>query len=68
VLKTAIDYIAEHDLVYGVCFHDWAMLLYDEEGTRWVWGLLEYARERGVDIRSYAQFYDSMLAEAADAA
>lgn len=61
-LKTAVDYIVEHDLVYGVCFHDWAMLHYDEEGTRWVWGLLEYARSRGVDIVSYSQFYESMAA------
>ena len=39
------------------------MLHYHEEGTRWVWGLLEYARSRGVDIKSYTQFYESMLAE-----
>ena len=41
------------------------MLHYDEEGTRWVWGLLEYARSRGVDIKSYSQFYESMSARVA---
>ena len=61
-LKAVIDYIIEHDLVYGVCFHDWAMLHYNEEGTRWVWGLLEYARSRGVDVKSYTQFYESQAA------
>ena len=61
-LKGAVDYIIEHDLVYGVCFHDWAMLHYDEEGTRWVWGLLEYARSRGVEISSYNQYYAQQAA------
>lgn len=67
VLHSAVDYIVEHDLVYGVCFHDWAMLYYDEEGTRWVRALLEYARRCGVDIVSYTQFYGSQLAREAAA-
>lgn len=57
-LRSAVDTIAERDLTYGVCFHDWAMLLYDEKGTRWVRSLLEYALERGVEVLSYSQFYE----------
>lgn len=64
-LKGAIDEIVENDWVYGACFHDWAMLVYDEEGTRWVWGLLEYARERGVEIYSYNGYYEHLAAGAA---
>jgi peptidoglycan/xylan/chitin deacetylase (PgdA/CDA1 family) len=61
-LEGAVDHIVEHDLAYGVCFHDWAMLHYDEERTKWVWGLLEHARRRGVEIVSYTQYYQSQAA------
>lgn len=61
VLKTAVDEIVDEDLVYGACFHEWAMLLYDEEGTGWVRGLLEYALERGVDVMSYGDYYARAL-------
>lgn len=57
-LRGAIDEIVEKDLTYGACFHDWAMLLYDEQGTRWVRSLLEYALDQGVEIMSYTQYYE----------
>lgn len=57
VLKEAVDQIVEEDLVYGACFHEWAMLLYNEAGTGWARGLMEYALGRGVEVMSYGQFY-----------
>ena len=62
VLRGAIDEIVAEDLVYGGCFHDWAMLRYDEAGTQWVRALLSYAREMDVEIVSYADYYRSMPA------
>lgn len=57
VLKAGVDEIAENDQVYGACFHEWAMLLYNEEGTRWARGMMEYALERGVEVTSYGDYY-----------
>lgn len=57
VLKAAIDTIVDQDLVYGACFHEWAMLLYDEAGTGWARGMMEYALERGVEVMSYGDYY-----------
>ena len=57
VLKSAVDEIVREDLVYGVCFHDHAMLRYREPHTGWVSGFLDYALSRGVRIMDYAQYY-----------
>ncbi len=62
VLKEAVDEIVAKDLTYAACFHDWAMLRYREERTRWVRTLLSYAREKGVEILSYTDFYRRMQA------
>lgn len=62
VLRDGVDEIVAADLVYGGCFHDWTMLRYDEAGTGWVRSLLSYAREREVEILSYADFYRSKAA------
>jgi hypothetical protein len=59
VLRASIDEVVEGDLVYGACFHDWAQIRYREFETRWVAGLMEYAAELGVVIKSYADFYRS---------
>jgi peptidoglycan/xylan/chitin deacetylase (PgdA/CDA1 family) len=63
VLKAGVDEIAETDLVYGVCFHEWAMLQYDEAGTGWARGLMQYAIERGVEVMSYGDYYARMKAQ-----
>jgi len=57
ILKAGVDEIADTDLVYGACFHEWAMLRYDEAGTGWARGMMEYARERGVEVISYGDFH-----------
>ena len=46
-LKGAVDEIAERDLVYGACFHDWVAVASDERRVGWLRGFLAYARERG---------------------
>jgi peptidoglycan/xylan/chitin deacetylase (PgdA/CDA1 family) len=56
-LKGAVDEIVEHDLVYGVCFHEWAVLSADEEGTGWIRGFLSYAKELGVEITTYTKYW-----------
>ncbi len=57
VLKQGIDEIVEKDLVYGACFHEWAMLRYDEAGTGWALGAMQYALDQGVEVMSYDDFY-----------
>ena len=61
VLRRQIDEAVADDLVYGACFHDWAQLRYRETETRWVAGLMQYAKEQGVATMSYAEFYNSQL-------
>lgn len=56
-LKGAVDEVVEGDLVYGVCFHDWAVLSGDEERTGWIRGFLRYAGERGVEVTSYTEYW-----------
>ena len=53
----AIDEIVEQDLVFATAFHEWCAVEADEEGTGWIRGLIEYARERGVEITSYADYW-----------
>ena len=52
-----MDEIAEQDLVYATAFHDWCALEADEEGTGWIRTLIGHARERGVAIMSYADYW-----------
>lgn len=56
-LKGAVDEIAERDLVYGTCFHDWVAIAADEERTGYIRGLIEYARERDVEVLSYTDYW-----------
>ena len=56
-LKRAVDEVAENDLVYGACFHDWVMLASDERRVEWLRGFLRYARDRGVEITTYTDYW-----------
>jgi hypothetical protein len=56
-LRGAVDHVAEHDLVYGACFHDWVMLASDERRTGWLRGFLRYAVEQGVEVTSYTDYW-----------
>jgi peptidoglycan/xylan/chitin deacetylase (PgdA/CDA1 family) len=56
-LKGAVDHIVEHDLVYGACFHDWVMPASDEERVGWLRGFLAYARDRGVEVTTYTDYW-----------
>jgi len=56
-LVQAVDEAAERDAVYGTCFHDWAVLAANEEGTGWISGAIEHARERGVEVLGYTEYW-----------
>lgn len=56
-LKGAVDEVADNDLVYGACFHDWVMLASDERNVGWLRGFFRYARERGVEITTYTDYW-----------
>jgi len=56
-LRKAIDEIVEQDLVFATAFHEWCAVAADEEGTGWIRGLIEYARERGVEITTYTDYW-----------
>jgi peptidoglycan/xylan/chitin deacetylase (PgdA/CDA1 family) len=56
-LKGAVDEVVAGDLVYGACFHDWAVLSANEEGTGWISGFLAYAQERGVEVTTYTEYW-----------
>jgi len=56
-LRGAIDEVVEQDLVFATAFHEWCAIAADEEGTGWIRGLLEYARERGVEITTYTDYW-----------
>jgi peptidoglycan/xylan/chitin deacetylase (PgdA/CDA1 family) len=56
-LEAAVDEVAERDLVFATAFHEWVAVEADEEGTGWIRGLIERARERGVEVASYADYW-----------
>jgi peptidoglycan/xylan/chitin deacetylase (PgdA/CDA1 family) len=56
-LKGAVDAVAEHDYVYGVCFHEWVPVAAHAEQTRYLHTFLEYARRRNVECLSYSDYY-----------
>jgi peptidoglycan/xylan/chitin deacetylase (PgdA/CDA1 family) len=60
-LKGAVDVVAERDLVYGACFHDWVMLASDERRVGWLRGFLHYAGERGVEVTGYTDYWRRMI-------
>ena len=55
------------DLVFATAFHEWCAVEADEEGTGWIRGLIEHARERGVEITSYADYWAGRPASQAPA-
>jgi peptidoglycan/xylan/chitin deacetylase (PgdA/CDA1 family) len=57
-LKGAVDEVAERDLVYGACFHDWVMLASDEQRVGWLRGFLRYAVDRGVEVTTYTDYWE----------
>jgi peptidoglycan/xylan/chitin deacetylase (PgdA/CDA1 family) len=63
-LEAAVDEIAEQDLVFATAFHEWVAVEADEEGTGWIRGLIERARERGVEVTSYADYAGNYGAQA----
>jgi hypothetical protein len=56
-LQGAVDEIAERDLVYGACFHDWVAIASDERRVGWLRGFLRYAVERGVEVTTYTDYW-----------
>ena len=56
-LKGAVDEVAERDLVYGACFHDWVAIASDERRVGWLRGFLRYAQERGVEVTTYTDYW-----------
>src|SRR3954453_2265119 len=52
-LKGAVDEVAERDLVYGACFHDWVAIASDERRVGWLRGFFRYAQEKGVEVTTY---------------
>jgi peptidoglycan/xylan/chitin deacetylase (PgdA/CDA1 family) len=56
-LRRAIDEVVEQDLVFATAFHEWCAVAADEEGTGWIRGLIEYARECGVEITTYTDYW-----------
>ena len=52
-LKGAVDEVAERDLVYGACFHDWVAIASDERRVGWLRGFFALragAGRRGDDL------------------
>ena len=56
-LKGAVDEVAERDLVYGACFHDWVAIASDERRVGWLRGFFRYAQERGVEVTTYTDYW-----------
>ena len=56
-LEGALDEVAERDLVFATAFHEWCAIEANEAGTGWIRGLIERARERGVEVTTYTDFW-----------
>jgi peptidoglycan/xylan/chitin deacetylase (PgdA/CDA1 family) len=56
-LKGAVDEVAERDLVYGACFHDWVAIASDERRVGWLRGFFRYALEQGVEVTTYTDYW-----------
>ncbi len=59
-VKENLDYIAEHNLAWGYAQHDWSSIREDPDMsiTR---GMIEYALDKGVEVKSYLEFYHETL-------
>jgi hypothetical protein len=51
--------------VFATAFHEWCAVEANEEGTGWIRGLIEHARERGVEIMSYSEYWARTAGEPA---
>ena len=60
MLKDNVDHIVEHDLVWGYASHDWSSLREDPD-MKIIRNLIEYAKQRGVRLMSYRQYYQEAL-------
>jgi len=56
-LEGAVDEIAEGDLVYGACFHDWVAIASDERRVGWLRGFFRYAAQRDVEVTTYTDYW-----------
>jgi len=55
-LKSSLEYIAEHNLVWGYATHDWSSITEDSE--MWITrNMIEYAQKLGIKLTNYAQYY-----------
>ena len=55
-LKTILDYTDEHNLTWGLGFHDFTATGYDPQMSI-VSGLLEYAQKKNVPVMSCKDYY-----------
>ncbi len=63
-LRGAIDEVVEDDLVFATAFHEWVAIEANEHGTGWIRGLIKYARERGVEVTTYSDYWARAAAAA----
>ena len=59
-VKKDLDYIAEHDLIWGYVQHDWSSIREDPDMSI-TSRMIEYAQSIGVEIKSYLEFYKDLL-------
>ncbi len=59
-----VDQAVEIDCVLSLCAHDWSSIKEDPEMTI-VAGILAHARERGMRIMSYREYYEERVADSA---
>ncbi|MFQ5796700.1 MAG: polysaccharide deacetylase family protein [Candidatus Bipolaricaulia bacterium] len=50
-----IDEIAQRDLVWSVCQHDWTSI-HKDPNMDYTWALIRYAQEKGVTVTSHKDF------------
>lgn len=63
-LERVVDEVAERNLVFGACFHDWALLASDERRVGWLRGFLAYAKKR-VAVMTYTEYWRDWTAREA---
>lgn len=59
-LRECVDLIADRDWVLGYGAHDWSAV--EGEDLPQISYLIEYARSKGVEVKSYRQFYEEAKA------
>lgn len=55
-IKKELDYILEHNLVWGYCQHDWTSIMNDSDMSM-TRQIIEYALKKGIEIISYGKYY-----------